>query len=297
MPDIVLQHKTTEVFFLFPEYCELEREASAPYIHRMEYNYEEERPKFIEEFRQMLLFFRYEHNVTKYYDKKNLDGVLYPYQELEYPNVCNGVRAIMRDRDVLNWRDVLDKEDSVIEWHGMQVKDDTCAKVYERSQIDTPEMLVHATLFSIEDAIESDGMEFVFKQNNSNCSFSYCTTQRDLYTWLCYNRLPQRHYKYDSKHGENGINDGTRLPDGTPAAILYCSGEHAQELLCKAVGDVDIDENVWYYDVENQKIIYFEYQNANPQNEYHGFHLSPGDKRYDKVNIDLLRQIMDDIPC
>lgn len=297
MPDIVFQNKFTEVFFLFPEYIDEHRSASAPYIHNMGYAYGEEQPRFVDDVVRMLTFFQYETYVTKYYDKRNLDGLLFPYQELDYPNVCNLVRTTLKDSDVLNWRDELGEEGAVIEWHGVQVVNDTCAKVYARSQIADSAMLVHATLFVVEDAIESDGDAFVFKKNNVNSSISYCTTQRELHAWLSDNRIPQRKYKYNPKHGESGINDGTILPDGTPAAKLFCDGERAQKLLCKAIGDISIDRNLWYYDPENQKIIYFEYQNESPQHEYHAYHLSSGDKRYDKVNINMLRQIQDDISC
>lgn len=296
MPDIVLQNKLTEIYFLFPEYIDDHHKASAPYFHDMGYAYDEQQPRFVEEVIRMLTFFQYEQNVTKYYDKKNLEGMLYPYQELDYPNVCATVRTTLRDYDVRDWRDELEEADTMIEWHGVQVTNDTCAKVYERSRIAKPEMLVHATLFAVEDAIESDGGAFVFKQNNIDCSLSFCTTQKELHAWLCDNRIPQRRYTYNPKHGENGINDGTILPDGTPAAKLDCCGEHAQELLCKAIGDANVDNNLWYYDIEKRKVIYFEYQNESPQHEYHAYHLVPGDKRYDKVNIDLLRQIQDDIP-
>ena len=296
MPDIVLQDKLTEVFFLFPEYIDAHRKASASYIHDMGYAFEDQQPRFVDEVVKMLSFFSYETYVTKYYDKKNLDGMLYPYQELDYPNVSDTVRTTMRDYDVLDWREELGEEDTVIEWHGVHVMNDICAKVYERSQINTSDMLVHATLFAVEDAIESDGGAFVFKRHNADCTMQYCTTQRDLHAWLSENRIPQRMYKYNPKHGENGLNDGTILPDGKASAKLYCDRVHAQKLLCKAIGDVSIDCNLWYYDVEEGKIIYFEYQNESPQHEYHAYHLSPGEKRYDKVNVDLLRQIQDDIP-
>lgn len=296
MPDIVLQEELTEIFFLFPEYIDEHRNASAPYIHDMGYTFEEQQPRFVDYIAKMLSFFSYETYVTKYYDKKNLGGMLYPYQELDYPNVCDTMRTTLRDYDVLDWRDELGEEDTVVEWHGVQVTNDTCAKVYERSLIKSREMLVHAILFAVEDAVESDGGVFVFKQNNVDCAMPYCSKQRELHAWLSDNRIPQRKYKYNPKHGENGINDQTKLPNRIPAALLECTGEYAQKLLCKAIGDVAIDNNLWYYDTEKQKIIYFEYQNESPQHEYHAYHLSPGEKRYDKVNIDLLRQIQDDIP-
>ena len=296
MPNVMLQRRHTEVFFLFPEFIDGHRQASAPYIRNMEFPHEECQPKFVDDVVNMFKFFSYERHVDKYYDKKNIDGMIYPYKELSYPKVVDQVYTSLRDFDVLNWREALGEDETNIVWHDMQIQNDTFAKVYERAQIDTPELLVHATLFSVEDAIESDGKIIVFKKGNKNCSLSYYTTRRDLHAWLSENRIPQRRYKYDKKHGEYGNNNNWHLPDGTPAAMLKCGPEHAQEVLCKAIGDTSKDDNLWYYDEEIQEILYCEYQNESPQNEYHCYHISPGDKGYDKVNVKLLHIVQDNIP-
>ena len=296
MPDAVLQQKLTEVFFLFPEFIDDHHQSSAPYIKNMEYDYDEVYPRCINNIVDLKKFFSYERHVNMYYDKKNIDGMLYPYEELGFPDIDIQVRTMLRDCDVLDWRTELDGKETEIEWRGNMVSNDTCAFVYERSHIDNPDLLVHATLFSVEDAIECDGKEIIFKKGNVVCSLDCQITKRDLHAWLSEYRLPQRSYRYNPKHGENGINDKTFLPNGMPAAVLECDSEHAQKMLCKAIGDIDVDNNLWYYDSKNKKMIYFEFQNESPQNEYHCYHISPGDKRYDKVNIDLLRIIQDDIP-
>lgn len=83
------------------------------------------------------------------------------------------------------------------------------------------------------------------------------------------------------------------LPYNVPAAVLECNREHAQEILCKAIGDTSLDNDLWYFDADYDKVLYFEYENQSPQNEYHGYHLSQGDKGYSKVKFDLLRLIQD----
>ena len=296
MPDIVLQKQLTEVFFLFPEFIDEHRQASAPYIRNMGFPKDECQPKCVNNIVNMLEFFSYEQHVNKYYDKKNLDGLIYPYEELSYPNVVDQVYTSLRDFDVLDWREILGEGETNIVWHDVLIQNDTCAKVYERAQIDTPELLVHATLFSVEDAIENDGRMMVFKKDNMDCSFSYHTTRRDLHAWLSKNRIPQRRYKYDKKHGEYGNNNDWRLPDGSLAAVLKCGSEHAQKLLCLAIGDRSIDNNLWYFDEEFQDILYCEYQNESPQNEYHCYHISPGDKGFDKVDVGLLCLVQDNVP-
>lgn len=296
MPDVVLQRQLTEIFFLFPEFIDAHHQSSAPYFRNMDFDYGEVYPLCINDIMDLTKFFSYERNIDMYYDKKNIDGILFPYNELCFPDIDLQVRTMLRDADMLDWRTELAENNIEIEWRGNMITNDTCALVYERSHIDKPDLLVHATLFSVEDAIESEGNKFVFKKEGLRCSLQCQTTIRDLHAWLTDNRLPQRSYKYNPKHGENGINNKTILPDGTFAAILECDGIRAQQLLYKAIGDVTIDDNLWYYDAEKKKIIYFEFQNESPQNEYHCYHISLGDKRYDKVNIELLRLIQDDIP-
>lgn len=295
MPDSVIQKQLTEIFFLFPEYIDTNHLSSAPYINNMNFDYSEACPKCVKKFIQLLSFFSYERHISKYYDKKNLDGMLFPYDEF-FPDIELQVITALRDYDVLDWRNDLGDGNNEIEWRGNKILNDTCALVYDRSKINTPDLLIHATLFSIENAIECESKTFCFKKEDVNYSLSIQTSLIDLHAWLSENRIPQRQYKYNRKHGENGINDNSRLPDGTPAALLECDSKQAQQMLCKAIGDIDIDNNLWYFDHVRKKIIYFEFQNENPQNEYHCYHLSPGDKRYDKVNLNLLRQIQNDIP-
>lgn len=295
MPDSVIQKQLTEIFYLFPEYIDTDHLSSAPYINNINFDYSEACPECVKEFIHLLSFFSYERHISKYYDKMNLDGMLFPYDEF-FPDIEIQVLTALRDYDVLDWRNDFGEGNDEIEWRGNNILNDTCALVYDRSQINTPDLLIHATLFSVENAIECESKTFCFKKEGINYSLSLQTTLKDLHAWLSENRIPQRQYKYNPKHGENGINDNSHLPDGTPAALLECNGIQAQQMLCKAIGDIDIDNNLWYFDHERKKIIYFEFQNENPQNEYHCYHLSPGDKRYDKVNLNLLRQIQNDIP-
>lgn len=295
MPDIVIKKQLTEIFFLFPEFIDVNRLASAPYICNMSDPFEETSPIYVKDLNKVLSFFTYEKDVDRYYDKKNLEGLLYPYRELSYPDIETQVRLALRDYDVVDWREELGEDDTVIEWHGNRVENDTCAKVYERAHTDEDDLMVHATLFVFPNAIDDGSERFVFRKDNIKCFLPYHTTLKGLHTWLSENRIPKRQFRYCDKHGENGIG-GRLLPDGTHTALLDCSREHAQDILHKAIGVISVDRDLWYYDAEYGKVLYFEYQNDNPQNEFHGYHLSQGDKGYEKVNLSLLRQIQDDIP-
>lgn len=291
MPDTILQEQLTEVFFLFSEYIDVHHPASVPYIREMSYS-DDGVPSFLMDLNNLLEFFKYEKRVDKYYDKNNLEGLLFPYKVLDYPEVDRVVRTTLRDYDVLNWRDELDENNDVIEWHGNQVLNDTCAKVYERTNTNSPEQLIHSTLFVFDNAIEGNGSLFVFRKENTELSLSYQSSIRALHKWLSENCIPRRKFQYSAKHGENG-KGGWFFQNGTHTALLECDCAHAQELLHKAIGDAHVNNDLWFYDSEYDKVLYFEYQNESPQKEYHGYHLKPGDPGYDKVNIDLLRQVQD----
>lgn len=294
MPDDIVQKQCTEIYFLFPEYIDETHVASAPYIHDMSYGFEEDTPAFVTALIDTLRFITYE-RVDKYYDGRNVDGMLYPYAELGYPSVEYTVRTSLRDYDVLDWREELGEDSSEIEWRNNIIVNDICSKVHERECMDKPEIKVHAALFVVEHAIEGEGDAITFNCHGRPCTLVYQTTLRGLCGWLSDNRIPARRFKYCDKHGENG-RGGWFLPDGTHTALLDSSCEHAQTILNKAIGERTVSNDLWYYDSQYGKMLYFEYQNDNPQNEYHGYHLSKGDKGYDKINTKLLCMIQDDIP-
>ena len=295
MPDAIIQILRTEVYFLFPEYIDDHQSASFPYIHHMAFGFDGEQPAFWGDVTDMLSLFKYENGVDKYYDKRNLDGMLYPYRVMDYPSVDTGIRTSLRDFDVIDWREVFGCHGETIDWRGFYIMDDTCAMVYTRSHTDTPAELIHAALYVVENAIENDGDVFVFKKENTICSLPLLRSVKELHAWFSEYRIPLRQFKYCRKHGANG-QGGWSLPDGSHTALLDCSCNHAQEVLYKAVGDPSVSQDLWYYDAEYNKVLYFEYQNKSPQNEYHGYHLGFGEKGIEKVNFELLRQIQDDIP-
>lgn len=111
---------------------------------------------------------------------------------------------------------------------------------------------------------------------------------KELYEWFSKNRLPQRIYVYNPKHGD-AYHKAQALPNGKMAAQLETDEEATRCLLGKAIG-IDTNSALWYYDHERKKFIYFENQREQ-RLAFHGYHLSPGDENYDNIDQEKLRQI------
>lgn len=298
MPDCVVKQYLTEVYTLFPEYQDESHEASVPYVTKLTYKFEEESyPRCFAEILSIWKFYSFD-SFCKYYDSLNLAGVLYPYETLEFPSVKELIMAKITQCGVIDWRKEFNESRIDIKWRDLDLAQDVCAHIFNRSLIDNDNLKVHATIVALDDTLVTDGDDSIcFSMQCQRCSLKVQKSLKDIHAWLSENRIPQRKFKYCDKHGENG-KGGWYLSDGTHTALLDCSCKHAQEILHKAIGDnsIDKDNDLWYYDAEFNKVLYFEYQNDNPQNEYHGYHINQGEKGYDKVNFSLLRQIQDDIP-
>ena len=295
MPDRPIKKYSTEVFLLFPECVDVDREMSAPYIKGYNFDFEKCVPIGVPEVMKVIEFFEYE-RINYYYDSKNIDGLYFPNTVFnEYPFVDTMVRASFGQFGIENWRTCFGENNAEITWNGNVSKNDTCAKVCERNCLNDELNEVHATLLSSEEAIEMINKSIGFTNKIGNVlSLTVLTNISDMYNWLCVNRLPQRRFDVDEKHGENGVG-GHKLPNGEYANQLLCHRTHAQKLLEKAVGNGK-ESDLWYYDVDKQAFIYFENQDENAQPAFHGYHMQPGDKGFENIDIDRLRLFQNNIP-
>lgn len=119
-----------------------------------------------------------------------------------------------------------------------------------------------------------------------------------LHGWVSDNRFPQRNYKPNPKHGDEHSKahfHSDRHHGSIPSAQLLTDKTATESLLKKAVGE-SVEGDLWLYDGRNGCFIYFENQGDTPQHEYHAYHLHPGEKNYDKINVDKLRMVQPEIP-
>lgn len=119
-----------------------------------------------------------------------------------------------------------------------------------------------------------------------------------LHSWISDNRFPRRNYRPNSKHGDEhskAQSHSDRRHGCIPSAQLLTDNVATEDFLSKAIGE-SVEGDLWYYDKVNGCFIYFENQGDTPQHEYHAYHLRPGEKNYDKINVVKLRMVLPDIP-
>lgn len=118
--------------------------------------------------------------------------------------------------------------------------------------------------------------------------------KKSLHAWLSENRCPRRIYCYNEKHGDDkheSQNYTNRKGQSIKAAQLETNFEDTDSWLALAIGD-DLDSELWYWDAGRGKFIYFENQNTTPVS-YHAYHLVKGDKNFENINVNKLREIQD----
>lgn len=112
-----------------------------------------------------------------------------------------------------------------------------------------------------------------------NYSIPFVTNFKEFDEWLQENRLTRNFNNTDTRHIENSGNHRRDRNTGeykSPLLGGIGGRENAQTFLKAAVGDKRSDSNkedIINYDTVNQQYIWYEFENTNPQNQYHGYHL------------------------
>jgi hypothetical protein len=126
------------------------------------------------------------------------------------------------------------------------------------------------SVFIFRDVSSYDNQEMPkFIKLEQVCNF------KDLEEWLTKNRTPRQLNTTESRHNEHH-------PDYRKgkSPILYdlsrddIAKANVEELLNKAVSDQYESKDLMNYDVIKERYIWFEYENDNPQNQYHAYHLA-----------------------
>lgn len=87
-----------------------------------------------------------------------------------------------------------------------------------------------------------------------------------LKLWFSRNRIPKRNFHAIPKHGVNGRGN---FQNANP---LMCSEQRAKELIHTAIGESK--NELFNYDSNHDMILVFKFENDNPQNLYHGYHIN-----------------------
>lgn len=103
---------------------------------------------------------------------------------------------------------------------------------------------------------------------------AYVSSFEALETWFGQNRTPRKYNIGDNRHIEG---HGKYIPPKSPVLGGFGGKQNLADLLKTAVGDQHAQrdhEDFMNYDPIYNCYVWFEYEEDNPQNQYHGYHLA-----------------------
>lgn len=319
MHHLFVMSKRTTIFVLFKEYPDPNgRGKSSPYIQDSgDYltSPEELMKDWIDIF-DVLNYFAYE-QTNKYYDVFNLEGLLdvarlFPN---EYPmaveTIMSGMQSIGLTSRSTN---PIEKSDTYL-LEGNNVTNDLLGDMAQRENehkmtLTRVKLDVNYQLLPQEKEYEPcvllqrgavmapGGFIQITMSGNRTLKLQSVNDIIGMHQWLRLHRYPYRHYVYNEKHGDahhRSQKHTDRHGNKIQSAQLLTNSGKTKSLLKNAIGE-SVQGDLWYYDVNNSCFIYFENQGDTPQHEYHAYHLHPGEKNYDKINIEKLRFVQPQIP-
>lgn len=116
------------------------------------------------------------------------------------------------------------------------------------------------------------------KGNTETIKVPFVTNFRELDEWLQKNRLKRNFNKTDKRHIEYSGDHRKEKSGEYKSPLLGGLGgrENAESFLKAAIGDkysASNKKDLINYDTNKQEYIWYEYENDNPQNQYHAYHL------------------------
>ena len=278
--------ETCQLFIIFPEHEDVEK--TSPCIRKFALLVPNEVMAYIDFIDRMEQRGRAEHYLL-YYDSKNIRNFLYPVYEFEeyYPKVevtlLNALHRFAED-----WREE-PIQDSGVNYKLFQapITDDSFCEICERKfQADT------SSLNSTFAIINHGGLapQPIASMNRDFDSVDIPILEasiEQIENWLQKNRRPLRVYNWNPKHGENG-KDAHKANKTDTVAILYCSREHATELLHKALGDNNDIGPLYVWDEEFKHYMEFK-RESKSSITFHSYHLEEDDRKIPAIKKLLSR--------
>lgn len=96
---------------------------------------------------------------------------------------------------------------------------------------------------------------------------------KELDAWLQNHRLKRSFNNHDTRHFEN--HPGSQIGSHGKSPLIGGIGgrDNASNLLNSAIGDKKMNNDLINFDNTNSAYIWYKYENSNPQNQYHAYHL------------------------
>ena len=258
----------TELFLLLPISNDLEEDNHPFYIKRIDVIEDSVIEDFCKKMDEMIIFFGYE-NYYGYYDSNNIAAYMYPIDLLSedfYPNKKRRLQVLFR-RWGADWRKTAICKNTY-SYLSTRIDNDTLSEIAERKikQANNSHLLLNH--FAIDRTSHIDIIDTITKQ-----SLTVDILTVDITTtanWFTNNRKPQRIYRHNTKHGENG-KGAHKHNKGDEVAVLLCSCDVAATLLNSAVSIFHNDKRMFAFDKTFNKYIEFKQESAY---KYHGYHIN-----------------------
>lgn len=268
----------SELFLLLPRYEEATGQPN--YIKSEKLMTAEDILKVMESINEICCFIANE-NYEGYYDANNVSAFLYPVRVMEgcYPNIMTRMRMTMNKWGE-NWRTQKRQKDTEsYAYYNSPIKDDTLCEMIER-KIAADE---NVFLLVNQDAFSCSTRTIQVKRNGDEVKLDVRYADiKSIMEWYETNRIPQRIFNLNPKHGENG-KGAHPSHDGKKVSILMCGKDEAKNMLVKAIGT---DSRVLYFfDKVYKKYIEFKRES---DNIYHGFHLDDEDEKRVPEDIKMM---------
>lgn len=266
-----------QLFILLPEYEDAKKTSESireiPLLSVTEIN------QYIKLFNVIEQRGRAEH-YKLYYDINNIDNFLIPIIELKdcYPRIEDSL-LVSLSRVAENWRNEI-IQDACLEYRlfSKVVENDTFCEVCERKYQSI--ISKNNSTFAIinNGAIERIPQVAEMTRASEHVDITVLVGNiESIESWLQNNRRPSRIYNWNPKHGEYG-KGAHKSHNDDAVALLYCSREHAAELLKQAIGaDPDIGP-LYSWDEEIQKYMEFK-RDSDYSLSFHSYHLEENDRK------------------
>jgi len=121
----------------------------------------------------------------------------------------------------------------------------------------------------------------IFKDNLKNTTqhlpqfihIYFVTDFFELEKWFKENRIRRNYNFEDNRHIKSSNAENSTTKKGNKSPILGNDKHHIANLLDDAIGDTNHKNYLINFDETHNQYVRYEYENKNPQNQYHGYHL------------------------
>lgn len=229
--------------------------------------------------KSILAFFGYE-RIYPIYNVDNLKSFVWPLKTVEdiYPD---GKLFLQNQFKNIGWTtadDVSCRQPVQCMLYGSDVSNESIGDIVSRQKFGNAVVVLNI------DTLSSKVSPLPVTEKFTGKPIEVVTVDdiKKLYDWLSVNRIPQREYCYNEKHGDKDHSAAT-------GSQLLTNEEETKSLLNAAVGDTK-EGSLWLFDKANNAFIYFENQRE-LRLAFHGYHVHEGDENFENINLEKLKKV------